>query len=62
MENSTYPQVPISNDLIFENRNKTFGAYHLWEEYHRNVEIALMVCAAFLAFVFMIPVLLSSIV
>ena len=34
---------PAFNDIVFENRNKEYGAYTLRKKYNRNVIIALLI-------------------
>ncbi len=60
MENSTCYLNPSWNNLVFEKRNKAFGAYQLREHYHKNVVLGLLVCGSFTAFSFCVPTLLSS--
>jgi periplasmic protein TonB len=59
MKNSTHQQAQSWNDLVFENRNKTFGAYQLREDYNRNIILALLLCAGFVTLVFMMPKIAS---
>jgi protein TonB len=60
MQQSTYNQTQSWNDLVFENRNKIYGAYRLREDYDRNIVIATIICAAIGVVVFFIPILLSQ--
>jgi len=43
------------NDLVFENRNKVYGAYQIRQAYSRHVVIAVSITLAILLFVFAYP-------
>jgi periplasmic protein TonB len=43
------------NDLVFENRNKVYGAYQIRESYSRHVLISVIITLAILLFVFAYP-------
>jgi periplasmic protein TonB len=45
------------NDLVFENRNKEYGAYNIREAYSRHVVVAAGITVAILLFVFAYPFL-----
>ncbi len=60
MQQSTYNQTPSWNNLVFENRNKMYGAYRLREDYDRNIVIAAIICAAIGVVVFFIPIIASQ--
>ena len=36
-------KAPAFDDIVFENRNKEYGAYKLRKKYNRNVIIALII-------------------
>ncbi len=61
MENSTCYLNPSWNNLVFEKRNKLFGAYQLRKGYNKNVVLGLIFCASFTAFSFSVPTLVSFI-
>lgn len=51
MEASKIPDADLI-DLVFEGRNKAYGAYQLRKNYHRRVWIALAITGSFTAFLF----------
>ena len=61
MENLTCYLNPSWNNLVFEKRNKLFGAYQLRKGYNKNVVLSLIFCASFTAFSFSVPTLVSFI-
>lgn len=48
------------NEIIFENRNKTYGAYVLRKEYADNLKFGILLCYAFVATIVVLGVLLSG--
>jgi periplasmic protein TonB len=59
MESSTYYLNPSWNNLVFEKRNKEFGAFQLRKRYAKNVVFGLLICTSFTVFSFSVPMLLS---
>jgi protein TonB len=59
MENTICYLDPSWNSLVFEKRNKAFGAYRLREQYHKNVLLGLLTCALFTTFSFCVPTILA---
>src|SRR5579871_3424661 len=47
------------NEIIFENRNKLYGAYELRENYDERVKRAFLLVCAFITVVFGIPLVVS---
>jgi len=54
---SEFKQVPGFNDIVFENRNKEYGAYVLRANYSRNVIAALMAGVIIMASATIVPYL-----
>jgi protein TonB len=50
-------RIPSFDDIVFENRNKEYGAYKLRKKYNRNVIIALMISTLILGTVVITPYL-----
>jgi protein TonB len=50
-------RIPDFNDIVFENRNKKYGAYLLRRKYARNVNISLFAGILFVSVVLIIPYL-----
>ena len=48
------------NDLVFENRNKAYGAYVMRQSYHQNVSKSLLVSMLFFSLLVLVGVLLSG--
>ena len=48
-------------DLIFEHKNKAYGAYELRKTYNRRITIALVITAALLLFIFLASFVANSI-
>lgn len=46
---------PCWDDIVFENRNKTYGAYAIRQDYPINVLRALLLCGGAVAGVFLLP-------
>ncbi|WP_276373423.1 energy transducer TonB [Chryseolinea sp. H1M3-3] len=44
-------------DIVFENRNKAYGAYYLRNTYRRNIVIAVAIAVTIIAFVLAFPVI-----
>jgi periplasmic protein TonB len=59
MESSTYYLNPSWNNLVFEKRNKDFGAFQLRKRYSKNMALGLLICTSFIMFSFSMPTLLS---
>jgi periplasmic protein TonB len=49
--------VPALDDIVFENRNKEYGAYKLRKKYNRNVIIALLIGSFIVSTAIIIPYL-----
>lgn len=47
-------------DLVFENRNKAYGAYDLRKTYHKRIVTALIIAASFALLIFLITFLSST--
>lgn len=50
---------PGRNNLVFENKNKIYGAYDLRNKYNRTVTIALIITAASFIFVVSLPMIID---
>jgi periplasmic protein TonB len=44
-------------DIVFENRNKAYGAYYLRNTYRRNIVVAVAIAVTIIAFVLSFPVI-----
>jgi len=58
MDNAQLAKASL-NDIVFEHRNKAYGAYVLRGLYNKHVTRALMIAVAFFAFAVSIPVLMA---
>lgn len=47
--------IPEFNDIVFESRNKEYGAYMLRKDYNRNVAISLLIAVLIMAFSIVAP-------
>jgi periplasmic protein TonB len=50
---------PVRNDLVFEDKNKNYGAYQLRKNHNRNVALALLISGASFAFVVSLPAIID---
>ena len=50
-------RAPVFDDIVFEHRNKEYGAYRLRKNYNRNVIIALFISVVIMAAAIIIPYL-----
>jgi len=50
-------RAPVFDDIVFEHRNKEYGAYRLRKKYNRNVIIALFISVVIMAAAIIIPYL-----
>ena len=53
------PPSPNWNDLVFENRNKKFGAYNLRVTYHYRLLTSLLLGIMFILVLFLLPRIIS---
>lgn len=50
---------PVRNELVFEDKNKQYGAYQLRKNHNRNVALALLITGASFAFVVSLPAIID---
>lgn len=50
---------PVRNELVFEDKNKLYGAYALRQNHNRNVAIALMITGASFLFAVSLPAIID---
>lgn len=50
-----FKSIPEFNDIVFESRNKGYGAYMLRKNYNRNVAISLLIAVVIMAFSIIAP-------
>ncbi len=50
---------PVRNDIVFEDRNKAYGAYDLRKNHNRSVTFALIITAASFVFAVSLPAIIA---
>ena len=50
---------PVRNDIVFEDRNKAYGAYDLRKNHNRSVAIALLITGASFVFIVSLPAIID---
>jgi protein TonB len=50
---------PVRNELVFEDKNKTYGAYQLRRNHNRNVAVALLITGAAFIFAVSLPAIID---
>lgn len=50
---------PVRNDIVFEERNKTYGAYALRKNHNRTVALALLITGSSFLFVVCLPAIID---
>ncbi len=50
---------PVRNDIVFEDRNKAYGAYELRKNHNRSVAFALLITGATFLFVVSLPAIID---
>jgi protein TonB len=50
---------PVRNDIVFEDRNKTYGAYDLRKNHNRSVTFALLITGASFVFAVSLPAIID---
>ena len=48
------------NELVFENKNKAYGAYAIRKSYHDNVTVSLILSSAFFGLLALLAIFLTS--
>lgn len=50
---------PVRNDLVFEDRNKSYGAYELRKNHNRSLAMALIITASAFIFIVSLPAIID---
>ncbi len=50
---------PVRNDIVFEDRNKAYGAFYLRKNHNRNVAVALLITGASFLFAVSLPAIID---
>lgn len=56
----SYSQTASFDDLVFQYRNKEYGAYHVRQSYQKNTFLALLIGTSFVLTLLLVPMILSS--
>ncbi len=50
---------PVRNDIVFEDRNKEYGAYEIRRSHNKNILIALIITGSSFAFIISLPAIID---
>ena len=50
---------PVRNDIVFEDRNKSYGAYDLRKNHNKSVALALLITGASFVFAVSLPAIID---